>query len=281
MSVTKEDRGSRIEDRGSRSENRLSAIFHLRSSILDPRSSLTWSILLVVFLALGAVAQNWMDSQRGALPAVEETLYVSSGEALKRASLGFDGLMADVYWIRTLLYFGEEFERQRGSNQYFDVSRLKLLQPLLDITVDLDPKHIAAYRFGAVFLPDIDADAAIRFVERGIRNNPGEWRLYQDLGFVQWRRSRFREAAQAYARGSVLPGAPAWMRTMPALMLAKGGERETARAMFLLLYEESDDPFIKQVCKEQLMLLDHNMPQSHKDAERREGEKETRGRGEK
>jgi len=50
----------------------------------------------------------------------------------------------------------------------------------------------AAYRFGEVFLPYIDADAAIRFVERGIRNNPDEWRLYQDLEFVQWRRRRFR-----------------------------------------------------------------------------------------
>jgi Flp pilus assembly protein TadD len=148
------------------------------------------------------------------------------------------------------------------------VSRLKLLQPLLDITVDLDPKHVAAYRFGAVFLPDIDADAAVRFVERGIRNNPGEWRLYQDLGFVQWRRNRFREAAEAYARGSRLPGAPAWMRTMPALMLAKGGERETARAMFLRLYEESDDPLIKLVCEEQLKLLDHNAPQSPEDTDK-------------
>jgi hypothetical protein len=230
---------------------------------------LIWPILLVVFLALSAVAQNWMDSQRRAPLAVGETLYISSSEAIKRASLGFDGLMADVYWIRTLLYFGEEFERQRGANQYFDVSKLNLLQPLLDITVELDPRHIAAYRFGAVFLPDIDAGAAIRFVERGIRNNPDEWRLYQDLGFVQWRRNRFREAAEAYARGAGLPGAPAWMRTMPPLMLAKGGERETARAMFLRLYEESDDPFIKQVCEEQLMLLDQNMPQRRGDTEKR------------
>jgi hypothetical protein len=243
---------------------------------------LTWPILLVVFLSLGGVAQNWVDSQRRAPPAVEEALYVSTGEALKHASLGFDGLMADVYWIRTLLYFGEEFERQRVSNQYFDVNRLKLLRPLLDITVDLDPKHISAYRFGAVFLPDIDADAATRFVERGIRNNPDEWRLYQDLGFVQWRRGRFREAAEAYARGSVLPGAPAWMRTMPALMLAKGGERETARAMFLRLYDESDDPFVKQVCEEQLTLLDQNTPQRHRDTETgREGERERRREGEK
>jgi hypothetical protein len=216
---------------------------------------LIWPILLIAFLALAVIAQNWMDAQRRAPLTLEETLYVRSGEAIKRASLGFDGLMADIYWIRALLYFGEEFERQRGANQYFDVSRLKLLQPLLDITVELDPKHVAAYRFGAVFLPDIDAEAAIRFVERGIRNNPDEWRLYQDLGFVQWRRKRFREAAEAYARGAMLPGAPTWMRTIPALMLAKGGERETARAMFLRLYEESDDPFIKQVCEEQLMLL--------------------------
>jgi hypothetical protein len=70
-----------------------------------------------VFLALGAVAQNCMDSQRRAPLVVEEMLYFSSGEALKRAGLGFDGLMADVYWIRTLLYFGGEFERRRGSNE--------------------------------------------------------------------------------------------------------------------------------------------------------------------
>jgi hypothetical protein len=226
---------------------------------------LMWPILLVVFLALSAVAQNWMDARRHAPQTVEETLYVSSGDALKRASLGFDGLMADIYWIRTLLYFGEKFERQRGADQFFDMSKLGLLEPMLNITVELDPKYIAAYRFGAVFLPEINADAATRFVERGIRNNPDEWRLYQDLGFVEWRRNRFREAAEAYARGSRLPGAPSWMRTMPALMMAKGGDRETAREMFLRLYEESDDPFIKQVSEEQLMLLDHNLPQRQRD----------------
>jgi len=241
---------------------------------------LMWPMLVVVFLTLSAVAQNWMDARRRAPQPVEETLYVSSGDALKSASLGFDGLTADIYWIRTLLYFGEKFEQQRGANQYFDVSKLELLEPMLNITVELDPKYIAAYRFGAVFLPEINADAATRFVERGIRNNPDEWRLYQDLGFVQWRRNRFRESAEAYARGSRLPGAPAWMQAMPALMLAKGGDRETAREMFLRLYEESDDPFIKQVSEEQLMLLDHNMPQGRRDTGTwRDKDKGTGGQG--
>jgi tetratricopeptide (TPR) repeat protein len=215
-----------------------------------------WALLLITGLVASAAAQNWMDARRSVPPPVEETLYLNSGEAIKRASVGFDSLMADVYWIRTLLYFGREFERQRGVNEAFDVSQLKLLEPLLDITVELDPRLLAAYRFGAVFLPEINAESAIRFVELGVRNNPGEWRLYQDLGFVYWRRNQFREAADAYARGATLPGAPAWMRTMSALMLAKGGDRETAREIFRRLYEESDDPFVKQVSEEQLRLLD-------------------------
>ncbi len=226
-------------------------------------------ILVVVFLALSAVAQNWMDSRRGATQSIDDTLYFSSSDALKRASIGFDGLMADIYWIRTLLYFGEKFEQQRETNQFFDVSKLGLLEPMLNITVELDPKYIAAYRFGSVFLPEIKPDAATRFIEKGIRNNPDEWRLYQDLGFVQWRRNHFREAAEAYSRGSRLPGAPAWMRSMPALMLAKGGDPDTAREMFLRLYEESDDPFIRKVSEEQLMLLDQNLPQRHKGPETR------------
>jgi hypothetical protein len=215
-----------------------------------------WALLLIVGLAVSAAAQNWMDARRRVPAQVEETLYLNSGEAIKRASVGFDSLMADVYWIRTLLYFGREFERQRGANETFDVSQLKLLEPLLNITVELDPRLLAAYRFGAVFLPEINAESAVRFVELGVRNNPGEWRLYQDLGFVHWRRNQFREAADAYARGAKLPGAPAWMRPMSALMLAKGGDRETAREMFRRLHEESDDPFVKQVSEEQLKLLD-------------------------
>jgi tetratricopeptide (TPR) repeat protein len=215
-----------------------------------------WGWLLIAGLVVSATAQSWMDAQPRAPLTVADALYVNSGEALKRASIGFDGLMADVYWIRTLLYFGKKFDEQRRANQYFDVSELKLLEPLLNLTVELDPHLLDAYRLGAVFLPEINAGSAIRFVELGIRNNPGEWRLYQDLGFVHWRQKHYREAADAYARGATLPGAPAWMQTMPPLMLAKGGDRETAREIFRRLYEESDEPFVKQVCEEQLRMLE-------------------------
>ncbi len=216
-------------------------------------------VLLTAF-ALSISAQIWLD-QQNRLPLIpEDTLYVRSSEILKRSSLGFTGLMADAYWINTTLYFGEKFQQQRLTGEQFDVRRLELLKPMLELVTELDPRHVAAYRFGGFFLQYDNPAEAINFLQRGIRNNPNEWRLYQDLGFTLWRMGKFRDAAGAYLRGSQVPGAPAWLQPMAATVLAKGGDRETARQMFQRLYEESNDGFVRQVCEEQLQLL--NNPQS-------------------
>jgi len=222
--------------------------------------SFGWAVLLIAGLSLGAAAQNWLDAEPRELLTEEETLYVSSAEALRRASLGFTGLFADVYWIRTTVYFGQNFERQKLTNEVFDVRELRLLKPMLALVTELDPRHVTAYRFGGFFLQYENANEAIRFIELGIRNNPAEWRLYQDLGFALWRQGKFKEATDAYLRGGQLPGAPGWMQPMAATMIAKGGDRETARQLFLRLYEESDDAFVRQVCEEQLRVLETESP---------------------
>lgn len=225
--------------------------------------SFGWAVLLIAGLSLGAAAQNWLDAEPRELLTEEETLYVSSAEALRRASLGFTGLFADVYWIRTTVYFGQNFERQKLTNEVFDVRELRLLKPMLALVTELDPRHVTAYRFGGFFLQYENANEAIRFIELGIRNNPAEWRLYQDLGFALWRQGKFKEATDAYLRGGQLPGAPGWMQPMAATMIAKGGDRETARQLFVRLYEESDDAFVRQVCEEQLRLLETESPISN------------------
>lgn len=223
--------------------------------------SFGWTMSLIAGLSLGAAAQRWLDAAPREPVRAEMTLYVTSAEALKRASLGFTGLFADVYWMRTSVYFGENFESQKQTSEVFDVRQLRLLKPMLEIVTELDPHHVSAYRFGGFFLQYQNVDEAIAFIERGIRNNPGEWRLYQDLGFAYWRQGNLKEAAEAYSRGSQLPGAPAWMRPMAVTMIAKGGDRDTAREMFQRLFEESSDDFVKQVCEEQLRFLQTD-PQS-------------------
>lgn len=210
-----------------------------------------WVSLLIIGVALSAVAQIWLDERREPWQvqgAIDEPLYLTSGEGLKRASIGFEGLLADIYWIRTILYFGNNLERQRAETGVVNLREMRQLAPLLEITTELNPNHIAAYRFGAFFLQYIDAEKAINFAKAGIRHNPDEWKLYQDLGFIYWRLGRYHEASAAYLAGSRVAGAPAWMAAMAATMSARGEDRETAQEIFERLCQTSDDKFIRQLC---------------------------------
>ena len=59
-----------------------------------------------------------------------------------------DAIVADIYWIRAVQYFGRTRLDARPGKSY------DLLYPLLDITTTLDPQFNLAYRFGAVFLAE-------------------------------------------------------------------------------------------------------------------------------
>jgi tetratricopeptide (TPR) repeat protein len=216
-----------------------------------------WTSLLVICLGLSLPLQRWMDGQRGAAAVIEDSLYVSSGKTLRRMSLGFDALLADLYWLRTIQYFGDKMQQVKGPIKITNVKdwRLDLLEPLLTITTELDPNFVQAWRFGGTFLPDISPERGIRFVQRGIENNPDEWRLYQDLAYIYWKQGRYQEASETYGRGGAINGAPAWLKTLQAVLLLKGGERETAREIFRRMYEESDDDYTKKLSLARLKSL--------------------------
>ena len=118
---------------------------------------------------------------------------------LKRASLGYDGLLADIYWTRAVQYFGGRHHNNARS--------YNLLFPLLEITTHLDPQLVVAYQFGASFLappPPNGAgqpERAIQLMEYGIQNNPDNWKLYYDLGFVYYMNLKdYQKAAEAFER---------------------------------------------------------------------------------
>ena len=216
-----------------------------------------WVTILCFALGASALLQRRIDEQRGAASVVEEALYVNSGAALKKGSLGFDGLIADLYWLRTIQYFGNKSLQQTTETELnnFKGWKLTLLAPLINITTELDKNYVSAYRFGSLFLPDIDPAIAIKLAMRAIQDNPQDWRLHQDLGFIFWKQKRYQEASEAYKNGSKIAGAPAWMQQMSGVMLAKGGDRETARQIFLRIYETTDDPTIKKTSLNRLQFF--------------------------
>ncbi len=158
------------------------------------------ALVVVVGLATSFALSRRLDARRPAEDpfATYEETYVSP-EAARRMSLAFNGLAADWYWLRSLQYVGRKVEAYRGDFSLDDMRPLGLrhLGTLLEQSTTLDPQFMAAYEFGAVVLPSIDREAAVRLVEKGIRENPEEWRLHHHLCYIHWQAGRFREAAEA------------------------------------------------------------------------------------
>lgn len=205
--------------------------------------TLAASGLLIAFLSGSVALLRHLDTLRSAAP-LEEILYISSPKLLKRLCLGYEGLLADVYWTRAIQYFGRK--HQEGGDRY------ALLAPLLEITTALDPHLLVAYDFGANFLaPDPPNGAglpavAIKLVQHGIDNNPNDWKLYYQLGFIyDLQLKNYAAAADAFARGSKVPKAHPFMKVLAGQMAQHAGDSQMARALWTTTYNTTNDKMIR------------------------------------
>jgi len=220
-------------------------------------------IIVVAGLVSAALVSRWNDMHRQNLSArfAEERFYLD-GPALRRVTLAFNDVAADWYWMRSLQYVGRKIVAYRDAHEgRFDLSNLSsldlhLLPDLLEICTTLDPKFLDAYYYGALILPDLNANDAVKLLNYGIAANPDQWRLYQHLGYVYWQQDDYQKASEIYGLGAQIKGAPPWMAAISARMKAEGGATAAAREMYVHLYEASDDLNVKDMVEKQLMRLD-------------------------
>lgn len=185
---------------------------------------------------------------------VDDTLYVASPKMVKRASLGFDGLLACIYWTRAVQYFGHRHLLRKG--QYNE------LGPLLEISATLDPQLMPAYLFGANFLAPVPPNGAgqpqraISLMEYGIKQNPNDWHLYYDLGFIYYTELRdFKKASDAFQRGSQVPDAHPSLKVLAASTAEHAEDFATARLLWSAAYQTSSEANIRQNALEHLLAI--------------------------
>lgn len=215
---------------------------------MKPRQINYTAVLLLIVAFVGSViALTRVEKVRGKQATLQEVLYIPSGKALKHLSLGYSGILADIYWTRAVQYYGGKVQ-ERDENPRYD-----LLYPLLDITTDLDPHLIVAYEFGSVFLSQPapvgagEPEKAVALVEKGIRANPDYWRLYFTLGFIQYLdRHDYKAAQEAFEKGSENPKALYWMKGMAARMAEKANDPNTAIYLWSRIYESVEDKMVRE-----------------------------------
>jgi tetratricopeptide (TPR) repeat protein len=168
--------------------------------------------------------------------------------ALRPVLLGFNMLAADLYWLRTIQYFGGRYET---------TERYPSLYPLIDLTTSLDPHFLEAYQLGGLLLLIAkQAPEAIRIYEKGIAANPTRWELPYDLGRLYF--LDLKDNVQALRWWEVadrLPGRPEYLPRFLARLHAKAGDLETAIELWRAMYERSDNEWVKKTAKTELERL--------------------------
>jgi len=163
-------------------------------------------------------------------------------------------MVADIYWTRAVQYFGDKHHLHQMD--------LRLLWPLLDLTSTLDPNLLPVYHFGSTFLSDAPPrgmgrpDLAVELIERGLRANPEDWRLYYDLGYVYYfDKKDYAKASAAFYEGSKNPNAYYWMKVMAARIAAEGDNLETSTFLWQDVYKNTKDERVRENALTHLQLL--------------------------
>jgi hypothetical protein len=150
--------------------------------------AVTLGAAIVLVVALMAAAVGVQVARERAYPSrgeAEAAVYITSAATVRRLSLAYSTLAADVYWIRALQYYGGTKRRLESESPRLapppalaadPASGYPLLYPLLDLTTSLEPLFNVAYRFGAIFLAEPypggpgRPDLAIALPEKGLGN---------------------------------------------------------------------------------------------------------------
>lgn len=219
----------------------------------------TWHLGVAIALCLAAAIALQVVRDRGwsVYEPATPLIWVKAGAMTKRAALGYDALLADIYWIRAVVYFGGQHISEAKDKTY------DLLFPFLELVTSLDPRFSAAYRYGAIFLSEPypsgpgRPDQAIELLRRGLEFDPTRWEYARDIGFVHaWTYRDFKTAAQWFQKASEMPNAPVWLKSTAAMMLTQGGARTAARALWRELYETSDVDSLRATAAARLAQID-------------------------
>ena len=222
-------------------------------------------VIAVVLIGAAARLQAVRETRYPPSTGLQETLYLRSGTTARRLAGAYASVTADAYWIRALQYYGVRklsLTNKGAAHTAATPDSYELLYPMLDLTTTLDPRFSIAYRFGSVFLSEPypagpgRPDLAIALLEKGLRVQPDKWGYMQDIGFVHyWYDHDYRAAAEAFRKGSEMPGAPWWLRSLAATTLASGGDRQSSRLMWESIRQSGETDWLRADAERRLMQL--------------------------
>ncbi len=162
--------------------------------------------------------------------------FVPAPSAVAAASLGFDALLADYYWLQAV--------QVAGAQSAIDERVAGHLGRLVDVVTTLNPHVGHPYRFAAIWMTHSRAQVleANRLLERAIDYHPDDWRNRFYLGFNHfYYLGNYPAAAEALEAAMELPGAPRYLPRLVARLKSQTGDIGVAEVFLRQLLEGTED----------------------------------------
>ncbi|MGD8316882.1 MAG: hypothetical protein PVH21_02260 [Myxococcales bacterium] len=220
-----------------------------------------WRRIIVLFAMLGLIGGIYSLRSRSmqhylATRTYEDIYYLPPPTWLQVMSLGYRRALADLIWLRALIYFGDEFENRGAVKHVFNYG---------DAMLALDPDFKRVYRWvgvAGVYTPTGSPpefiERAIDVLRRGVERFPDDGRLAWDAGATiayellpnlpksDPRRERLSAEANDYMLAAARLGAgPPWLVLTNATALRKLGEKDRELRHLEEMYAIVRDPRVK------------------------------------
>lgn len=195
----------------------------------------------------------------------EDVYYLPPASWLRPMSLGYSAAGADLLWMRTLLYFGDELGHRGQTANIFNY---------IDAILELDPEFKAAYRWASTAgiyhsgtIRASDGYRVVEYLERAVKKWPDDGDLAWDLGATlrfelapmvddPAEKRRLHEAAmEPLATAARLGAGPPWLASLNAQLLSRLGRNEQAIRHLEEMYDAVSDPVEKDQLRLQLIKL--------------------------
>lgn len=188
--------------------------------------------LVVLCATTWISAQQNIDARRAAWPTTYPLMYVPSGQYLRPASLGYRTVLADLLYLWSIQYYGHT--RTLEGRRW--------IEHIYDVITDLDPNFVDAYLIGSLIMSADMADPqmALRLLDKGIGQNPGEWILPLEAGFTAYMNAQQYERAAEYFQEAQRKGAPDYAERLRAHMFEMRGDVQTALELWYEAYVEAE-----------------------------------------
>lgn len=228
------------------------------------KKQITLLLAIAILWSVTFQIQVHIASENSTQSQIEDLKYLPNGNFLKGAALSYKGILADLLWIKALVYFGEHV---KSDQQY------TWLYHILDITTTLDPYFEDPYEFAGIVLAEElgDIDGSIKLLKRGMDNVPKSHDRYWYLPFFlsynyMYYKKDFATAAHFLEIAAKYPQSPSYIPLLVSRLYANSDNHQVAVSFLTEMINSTQNKQIKEslVHRIQEIIVDQHIRQLEK-----------------